>query len=256
MITEAAGELACASVTTSEKTSVAAGEPAGTAGALKLGWAVSAPARVTAAPDDCVQAKVIASPSGSKLPRPSRVTEAADATDWSGPALATGAGFGGAAGFTVMFTSDGAELRLASLTVSEKLTTTGGEVKSTVGAVKPGLDTVALESATIGPAVCVQAKVSGSPAGSLLALPSRVTGAPESTAWSGPAFAIGAGMIALTVMVTLSGAEAPFASLTTKEKTSEAAGDPNATAGALKLGLAVLAFASVTGRPEACVHWK
>ena len=41
--------------------------------------------------------------------------------------------------------------------------------------------TVALESATIGPAVCVQANERGSPAGSLLALPSSVTKAPEAT---------------------------------------------------------------------------
>src|SRR4051812_25307878 len=83
MITLAGAELACASATTSEKISVAAGEPAGTAGAVKDGCAVSAPARVTEAPDDCVQANERASPSGSALPRPSRVTEAAEATDWS-----------------------------------------------------------------------------------------------------------------------------------------------------------------------------
>ncbi len=67
---------------------------------------------------------------------------------------------------------------------------------------------------------------------------------------------MGAGATALTVIVTVSGAEAPFASLTTSENTSEAAGDPNATDGAVKLGRAVLAPASVTGKPDACVHWK
>src|SRR4051812_3247543 len=67
---------------------------------------------------------------------------------------------------------------------------------------------------------------------------------------------MGGGTAALTVMMTVSGAEPPLASLTTSEKTSEAAGEPNATAGAVKLGLAVLAFASVTARPDACVQWK
>src|SRR5512140_2189360 len=67
---------------------------------------------------------------------------------------------------------------------------------------------------------------------------------------------MGAGTMAFTVIVTVAGAEAPFASLTTSENTSDAAGDPNATEGAVKLGRAVFAFASVTARPEACVHWK
>src|SRR5256885_5967434 len=44
----------------------------------------------------------------------------------------------------------------------------------------------------MGPAVCVQAKVSARFEGSELAVPSRVTDAPEATAWSGPASAVGA----------------------------------------------------------------
>src|SRR5207237_6604237 len=71
MVTFAAAELACASLTTSEKPSVAAGEPAGTTGAVNVGRAVSAPASATAVPEPWLQAKVMASPSASKLALPS-----------------------------------------------------------------------------------------------------------------------------------------------------------------------------------------
>src|ERR1051326_3539260 len=112
-----------------------------------------------------------------------------------------------------MFTSEGAELKFASVTTSEKVSTIGGASKATSGAVKLGFDAVALERVTRVPAVCVQAKLSGSPAGSLLGLPSSVPKAPEATAWSGPALATGGGITGFTVMVTLAGAELPLASL-------------------------------------------
>ena len=94
---------------------------------------------------------------------------------------------------------------------------------------KLGVVELALDRVTMGPAVCVQAKVSARPAGSELAVPSRVTKAPEAIAWSGPASAIGAaggggGGWGLTVMLTVEGAEVPFASLTTSEKVRLAAG--------------------------------
>src|SRR4051794_4132854 len=164
------------------------------------------------------------SPSGSALPLPSSTTAAPEATAWSGPAFATGSGFGGSSGLTVTFTCAGAELALASVTTSEKVRMAGDDPKGIDGAVKDGFDTVALERVTIGPAVCVQLKLTARPSGSELALPSRVTNAPEATAWSGPAFATGGGTTGLTVMVTLAGAEAPLASLTTREKTSVAGG--------------------------------
>src|SRR5438270_11216310 len=98
MVMLAAAELACASVTTSEKARVAAAEPAGTTGALNVGWAVAAPASATAAPELCVQAKVMASPSGSALALPSRVAAAPEATVWAGAAVASGDCSGGGPG--------------------------------------------------------------------------------------------------------------------------------------------------------------
>src|SRR5690349_1984225 len=199
----------------------------------------------------------MASPSGSALALPSSATAAPEATAWSGPAFATGGGFAGSCGLTVTFTCAGAELALASVTTSEKVSSAGADPDGTVGAVKLGLGTVALESVTVGPAVCVQAKVNGSPAGSVLPLPSSVTKAPEGTAWSGPAFATGGGGGAgLTVMVTLEGADVPLASLTTSEKTSAEGGEPKGTIGAVKVGFAVAAPESVTAVPDACDQAK
>src|SRR5438270_2234168 len=113
----------------------------------------------------------------------------------------------------------------------------------------------------MGPAVCVQAKVNARPEGSELALPSSVTKAPEATAWSGPASAVGAaggggGGWGLTVMLTVEGAEVPVASLTTSEKVRIAAGWSNCTIGAVKNGFDAVALESVTSGPAVCVHWK
>src|SRR5512140_1124166 len=197
----------------------------------------------------------MSSASGSALAVPSSATAAPGATAWSGPAFATGGGFGGSWGLTVTFTCAGAELALASVTTSEKVRSTCVDPNGTTGAVKVGLGTAASESVTRGPAVCVQAKLSGSPAGSVLPLPSSVTKAPEGTAWSRPAFATGGGGGAgLTVMVTLAGAELPFASLTTSEKTSVTGAALKGTVGAVKVGLAVAAPESVTGTPDDCDH--
>src|SRR5712671_4403128 len=175
MVTLAGAELACASVTTSEKARVAAAEPAGTTGAVNVRCAVLDPASETAAPELCVQAKLIASPSGSALALPSSETAAPEATAWSGPAFAIGAGFGGGSALTVICTVEGAELAFRSLTTSEKVRIAGAWPKGTAGAVKVGVAELALESVTIGPAVCVHLNVKARPAGSLEALPSRVT---------------------------------------------------------------------------------
>jgi hypothetical protein len=81
-----------------------------------------------------------------------------------------------------MFTIEGAELAFVSLTTSEKLSRAGAWPKGTVGEVKVGVAELALDSDTIGPAVCVQLNVSGRPAGSLEALPLSVTNAADATA--------------------------------------------------------------------------
>src|SRR5205823_11096201 len=156
------------------------------------GRAVSAPESVTGAPAVWLQAKVTGPPLGSTLPLPSRVTVAPDATAWSAPAFATGAGFTGRAGLTVTFTVDGAEAPLALLTTSEKVSAAGCCPDRTAGAVKPGLIAVALERDTAGPRVWVHLKLRASPVGSALTLPSSATTAPDATAWSGPASAVGA----------------------------------------------------------------
>src|SRR5690348_15152772 len=96
MATVSGAEAPLASLTVSEKTSTDAGLPKTTDGAVKLGWAVLAPASVTAAPDAWVQAKVSGNPDASVLALPSSVTSTAEVTVWSGPALATGGAAGGA----------------------------------------------------------------------------------------------------------------------------------------------------------------
>src|SRR3954467_5314411 len=133
MVTLAGAEPPCGSVTMSAKTRTAAGDPAGTTAAVNVGWAESAAASETAAPDACVQPKVMGSPSGSALALPSSVTADPDATAWSGPAFAMGAGFGGNSGLTVTLTVAGSELALASFTTSEKVRTTGSSPNGTVG---------------------------------------------------------------------------------------------------------------------------
>src|SRR5690242_11183798 len=254
MVTLAGAELPFASLTTSEKTSAEGGEPKGTVGAVKVGFAVAAPASVTAVPDACDQAKV--SGSAELLALPSRVTSAPDATVWSGPALATGSGL---SGFTVMVTVEGAELRFASVTISAKTRAPAGCPAGMDGAVKLGLAVLAPKSVTGRPESWLQAKEMGRPAGSLLPLPSSVTCAPDSTVWLGPALAMGAcggAGCGATVMVTLSAAELAFASLTTSVKVRLAAGRPGAMLGAVKVGFAVVAPARVTAGPDACVQAK
>src|SRR5690349_6045291 len=254
MVTLAGAELPFASLTTSEKTSAEAGEPKGTVGAVKVGFAVAAPASVTAVPDACDQAKV--SGSAELLALPSSVTSAPEATVWSGPALATGSGL---SGLTVMVTVEGAELRFASVTTSAKTRAPAGCPAGMVGAVKLGFTVFAPSSVTKAPDTCVQAKEMGRPAGSLLALPSSVTCAPDSTVWFGPALAMGArggGGSGSTVMVTLDGDELAFASRTTSVKVRLAAGRPGAIAGAVKVGFADAAWESVTAGPDACDQAK
>src|SRR3954462_1207880 len=160
MVTLAGVEPPCASVATRAKTRTAAGDPAGTTEAVNVGWAVSAEASATAAPDVCVQARGMDSPSGSALALPSSVTADPEATAWSGPAFAMGAGFGGTCGLTVTLTGAASELVFASLTTSEKVRTTGSSPNRTVGALNVGCAMVALDSDTTGPAVCVQANES------------------------------------------------------------------------------------------------
>src|SRR3954465_5088297 len=182
MVTLAGVEPPCASVATRAKTRTAAGDPAGTTEAVNVGGAGSAGARGAAAPDGRVHASVMGSPSGSALALPSSVTADPEATAWSGPAFAMGAGFGGACGLAGTLTAAASELVFASLTTSEKVRTTGSCPNGTVGALNVGCAAIALDSDTTGPAVCVQANDSTSPAGSELALASRVTKAPEATA--------------------------------------------------------------------------
>ncbi len=79
-VTVSGDELAFASVTTSEKTSVTGRDPLATAGAVKVGPADGEEESATAGPAVCVQAYVMAWPSGSWLPLPSSVTAAPDAT--------------------------------------------------------------------------------------------------------------------------------------------------------------------------------
>src|SRR3954465_3184774 len=150
-----------------------------------------------------------------------------------------------------MVTLEGAELALASLTTSEKVRLAAGRPGAMEGAVKAGFAAAASESVTGVPEAWVQEKRRGRPAGSLLALPSSVTSAPDATLWSGPALATGGGTMAFTVMVTVSGADAPLASLTTSEKTSEAGGVRKATAGAVKPGWA----GAARGRGVAGAEW-
>ena len=79
---------------------------------------------------------------------------------------------------------------LLSLTVSVNFSTV--PVVPTCGAVKVGLVAVVLLRLTVGPAVCDHAYVSGTfPSGSVLPLPSSVTGIPSFIVSSGPALAAG-----------------------------------------------------------------
>src|SRR5205814_659376 len=105
----------------------------------------------------------------------------------------------------------------------------------------------------MGPAVCVQAKVSARPAGSELAVPSRVTKAPEAIAWSGPASAIGAaggggGGGGLTGMVAGGGGGVRVASLTRGEKVRLAAGSADPTVAAASRPRTLILVAAVVWR--------
>jgi len=61
-----------------------------------------------------------------------------------------------------------------------------------VGAVKLARGPSAPESSSSGPSLTVQDQLLMLPSGSLLPLPSRSTRSPPTTAWSGPASALGA----------------------------------------------------------------
>ena len=75
---------------------------------------------------------------------------------------------------------------------TEAKTKTSTAVASSVaGVVKPGCGESPPVRVTGGPAVWVQAKCRGAPWGSALADPSRITGSPGATVWSGPACGIG-----------------------------------------------------------------
>ena len=85
----------------------------------------------------------------------------------------------------------------------------------------------------------------------MLALPSSVTEAPESTVWSAPASAVG-GSLFCTVTDTVSAVEAsPPGSVTVRLKVSVSLAD---TAGAVKVGEAALALFSVTVVPTVWVQ--
>ena len=72
------------------------------------------------------------------------------------------------------------------------------------GAVNVGEVALVLLSVTPGPAVCVHVYVSPWPSGSDEPAAVSVTPAPSATVWSGPAFAVGASLSALTVIDTVS----------------------------------------------------
>ena len=117
-----------------------------------------------------------------------------------------------------------------------------------------GLSAVALVRVTVGvPLVWLHEYEIVSPSsGSELSDPSRVTLAPDATVWSGPAFAVGAWLVAaLTVMVTVSVA-LTVPSLTVRVKTSEVCVE---TVGAVKVAVALVASVRVTlGEPLVCTH--
>src|SRR4051812_50230140 len=94
------------------------------------------------------------SPSGSALPLPSSTTAAPEATAWSGPAFATGSGFGGSSGLTVTFTCAGGGLALAALTTSGKGRMGGGDPKGNEGAGEEGVETGVLGNGTTGAGGC------------------------------------------------------------------------------------------------------
>ena len=71
---------------------------------MNVGLATDALDNVTAGPAVCTHENVTASPSGSLLPEPSRVTTAPVDTLCAGPALATGARFTGGGAVTVTAT--------------------------------------------------------------------------------------------------------------------------------------------------------
>jgi hypothetical protein len=74
------------------------------------------------------------------------------------------------------------EVPLALLTCREKTRVSGGEPLAIVGATKVGFAAVTLERVTAVPDIRDHWKESAKPEGSLLALPSRVTSAPDATA--------------------------------------------------------------------------
>ena len=154
-------------------------------GAVNVGLATDALDNVTAGPAVCTHANVNASPSGSELPDPSRVTAAPVDTLCAGPASATGGPFTGGGAVTVTVTVSVA-VACPSPTVSRN-----ANDDAVPGAVNVGLATDALDNVTAGPAVCTHANVNASPSGSELPDPSRVTAAPVDTLCAGPASATG-----------------------------------------------------------------
>ena len=238
------------SVTFSVKTSVAS--LARFEGATKVGFAVLAPVRVTAGKAVRVQAYVSARFSGSVLALPSSVTVAPSAARRSGPASATGGAF--AADVTVIVTASAADVLPPAATVRLKVRVSVSPAVG-VGAVKLGCWTAALLRATVVPPVWVQAQVSASPSGSLLALPSSVTGVPPVTVRSAPAFAVGAWLFAaaVTVIVTVSAVEArPCGSVTVRLKVSVSSFAR--LEGVVKAGCATVALSSATAVPAVWVQ--
>ena len=159
---------------------------------------MSAPPRVTAGdPPVCVHAKASAPPSGSVLPLPSRVTEAPSPTERSFPAFAVG---GALYARTVTVTVSLADRPPESVTVNRNVRTAS---VVTCGVVKVGVAVLAPLRVTLGdPPVCVHAKVSAPPSGSVLPPPSSVTDPPSSTVRWVPALASGASLSARTVTVS------------------------------------------------------
>ena len=104
-------------------------------GAVKLGF--EGISKLSIIPSGAVHVKVSGSLSGSEEPEPSKVTKSPSSTDWSSPALATGATL---TGFTVMTTSSAGESTVPSLTTKENRKSVSAK---TSGAVNVGLSTVA-----------------------------------------------------------------------------------------------------------------
>src|SRR3989441_1451581 len=160
--------------------------------------------------------------------------------------VACAAPHAGAPFTTVTVTSAGALVSTVSVTVSRNVSWV---VVGTGGAVKLGVAVFVLVSTTEGPPTCIHVKLIVSPSGSLLLLPSSVTGFNRRTLWGFPAFATGAWFTRSTVTVAWAVAlSAPSETITANVSVCEPPTPPGSS-GAVKLGVAGFAPASVTVGP-------